>query len=314
MYGDQRRHAGADRQPARWTPPGSSATSPPTSSGMVDVVPAAGHRPPLGGAVRRHGQRRPARSRWPRTPPRRGPPRRRPTASGWPSSTRTPSCGPSASAPRTTRRAHPDRRRARSPVTPRRAAVLPGAVASPTAPRRGLVGPAGQLHRRARTTHRRQRPARRTATRRPRDFTLGGRTAAVTVPLTGTHAPVRRRCQEGRATTDDVTAVITRNGTPVFAADAAGRRRRHHPGRPRRAGRSRGRGSSGGCGSTRRSTWASSSGRRAPLHRGRRRRPVTDAAGKPLIVVDPPYDLDMYPVDGADRAAGSPTPCRPTAR
>lgn len=54
-----------------------------------------------------------------------------------------------------------------------------------------------------------------------RDFTLAGRTSEVTVPVTGTLHLAGAFTKSG-ATTDDVTVVITRDGTPVFEQTLAG--------------------------------------------------------------------------------------------
>src|SRR5262249_48735987 len=54
-----------------------------------------------------------------------------------------------------------------------------------------------------------------------RDFTLGGRATQVTVPLTGT-LHLAGDLHKHAATTDGVTVVITRNGSPVFQQSLAG--------------------------------------------------------------------------------------------
>jgi hypothetical protein len=54
-----------------------------------------------------------------------------------------------------------------------------------------------------------------------RDFTLAGRRTEVKVPLTGTMHIEGDLHQDG-ATTDDVTAVITRDGTPIFQQALSG--------------------------------------------------------------------------------------------
>ena len=132
-----------------------------------------------------------------------------------------------------------------------------------------------------------------------RDFTLGGRSAQVKAPLTGT-VHLSGDLHKAAGTSDDVIVVITRDGTPVFeqTLDAA----------------------TGGTipvdldvavqkgqtlvwrvrvdspvdldqvGWTPHAVYTAADG----LDR------LTDADGNPLVVFDPPYELDMYPVDGLD--------------
>ena len=135
-----------------------------------------------------------------------------------------------------------------------------------------------------------------------RDFTLGGRTTQVKVPLTGTlHLTGDLR---KKPTTDDVAVVITRDGEEVFN----------------------------------RTLPAATDGGiplniDVPVHQGQTLRwrvavdspvdlgqlawaphgfytaadgvdQVTDDSGNPLFTVDPPYDVDMYPVDGLTAPQG----------
>ncbi|MEV8438665.1 SpvB/TcaC N-terminal domain-containing protein [Actinosynnema sp. NPDC051121] len=129
-----------------------------------------------------------------------------------------------------------------------------------------------------------------------RDFTLGGRPSLVTAPLTGTLKLTGDVVKSG-STTDDVTVEITRNGTTVYShALAAG---------------------SGGTASvdleipvtandllswrlrvdspidagtvqwTPRAHYTAAQGVDS----------VVDQHGNPSLVINPPYDLDLYPVD-----------------
>jgi RHS repeat-associated protein len=130
-----------------------------------------------------------------------------------------------------------------------------------------------------------------------RDFTLGGRTAQAKVPLTGSMHLSGDLTKSG-ITTDDVTVVITRDGSPVFQQTMA----------------------AGNTGTipvnldlsvsagqllkwriqvdspidvdqvawTPRAYYTASPG----LDR------INDTHGNPLVNFYPPYDLDMYPVDG----------------
>jgi RHS repeat-associated protein len=136
-----------------------------------------------------------------------------------------------------------------------------------------------------------------------RDFTLGGRSADVKVPLTGTLHVTGDLHKLGN-TTDDVTALITRNGTPVLKQTLA----------------------AGAVGSIpmnldvpvqKGQTLSWRIGVDSPIDvdqlewtphafytaaNGVDR--LTDAGGNPLIEVDPPYQLDLYPVDGLTAPQG----------
>lgn len=129
-----------------------------------------------------------------------------------------------------------------------------------------------------------------------RDFTLGGRPSVVSVPLTGT-LHLSGDVIKSRATSDDVTVVITRNGNQVFSRTLAG----GSPGTaaialdipvtandtlswrlrvdsPVDAGALR---------------WVP----RAHYTQAQGVDRVVDDAGNPTLVINPPYDLDLYPVN-----------------
>ncbi|MEV4482529.1 SpvB/TcaC N-terminal domain-containing protein [Micromonospora coxensis] len=130
-----------------------------------------------------------------------------------------------------------------------------------------------------------------------RDFTLGGRAATVKVPLTGTMRLTGDLVKSG-ATTDDVTVLITRNGTPVLEETL----------------------SAATTGSVPVNLDVAVEQGQTLQWRIRVDSPVdvdklawtprahytaadgvdrlTDADGKPFIDVHPPYTLDLYPVDG----------------
>jgi RHS repeat-associated protein len=130
-----------------------------------------------------------------------------------------------------------------------------------------------------------------------RDFTLGGRSTTVKVPLTGT-MHLSGDLVKKAATTDDITVVITRDGAPVLEQTLAGTQTGTVPVNldiPVTQGQSlnwRVRVDSpvdaDQIAWTPRAFYTTASG----VDR------VTDANGNPFIDVFPPYDLDMYPVDG----------------
>jgi RHS repeat-associated protein len=128
-----------------------------------------------------------------------------------------------------------------------------------------------------------------------RDFTLGGRPSVVTAPLTGT-LHLSGDVIKSRPTSDDVTVLVTRNGSEVFsrtlAGDSAGTATidldvpvtandtlswRLKVDSPIDAGALR---------------WVP----RAHYTEAEGVESVTDAAGNPTLVINPPYDLDLYPV------------------
>ncbi|WP_051367030.1 SpvB/TcaC N-terminal domain-containing protein [Hamadaea tsunoensis] len=129
------------------------------------------------------------------------------------------------------------------------------------------------------------------------DFTLGGRIVTVKAPLTGT-LHLSGDLHKNAATTDDVTALITRDGTPVLQQTLPG-------------------GSAGTVavnldvnvqkGQTlawrvqvdspidaSRIAWVPRAFYTAADGVDR----LTDPQGNPIIDVFPPYDVDLYPVDG----------------
>ncbi|MFI6603637.1 SpvB/TcaC N-terminal domain-containing protein [Nonomuraea sp. NPDC050536] len=129
------------------------------------------------------------------------------------------------------------------------------------------------------------------------DFTLGGRIVTVKAPLTGT-LHLSGDLNKSGATTDDVTALITRDGTPVLqhTLDSASAgtaavsldiavqqgqtlQWRVQTDSPIDAGQI---------------SWQP----RAVYTAADGVTQLTDAQGKPLIEVFPPYNLDLYPVDG----------------
>jgi RHS repeat-associated protein len=136
-----------------------------------------------------------------------------------------------------------------------------------------------------------------------RDFTLGGRPSVVTAPLTGTLHLSGDAIKTG-PTTDDVTVVITRNGTEVFTHTLA----------------------RGGAGTaavdldipvTANDTLSWRLRADSPIDAGTLRwvprahytqaegvDGVLDPAGNPALVIEPPYDLDMYPVNTLTAAQG----------
>lgn len=127
-----------------------------------------------------------------------------------------------------------------------------------------------------------------------RDFTLGGRPSVATAPLTGTLHLSGDAVKSG-PTTDDVTVVVTRNGTEVYshvlAAGSGGTAAidldipvavndklswRLKADSPIDAGAL---------------TWVP----RAHYTAADGVDSVVDANGDPVIVISPPYDLDLYP-------------------
>ena len=127
-----------------------------------------------------------------------------------------------------------------------------------------------------------------------RDFTLGGRPSSVTAPLTGTMHLSGDVTKSG-PTSDDVTVVISRNGTDVYSQVLPG--------------------GSGGTASvnldipvTAKDTLSWRLKVDSPIDAGTLSwaphayytsaqgiSSVVDADGNPTLTIDPPYDLDMYP-------------------
>jgi RHS repeat-associated protein len=137
-----------------------------------------------------------------------------------------------------------------------------------------------------------------------RDFTLGGRASQIKLPLTGT-LHITGDLTKKSATTDDVTVMIVRDGTPVLsktlAADATGTvpvgldvpvqqgqilTWRVAVDSPIDLGQI---------------AWVPHAVYTAAQGVDR----VVDGNGNPLIAVDPPYDVDMYPVDSLAAPQGS---------
>ena len=136
------------------------------------------------------------------------------------------------------------------------------------------------------------------------DFTLAGRRADIKVPLTGT-LHIEGDLHKAGTTTDDVTAVITRDGTPVFQQTLSGSstnadipvnldipvqqgqllKWRIRVDSPIDVGQL---------------TWTPHAFYTAATGVDK----LTDNAGRPLVVVDAPYDLDIYPVDGLTAPQG----------
>ena len=135
-----------------------------------------------------------------------------------------------------------------------------------------------------------------------RDFTLGGRPSLVTAPLTGTLHLSGDAIKSG-PTTDDVTVEISRNGVGVFSQTLPG-------------------GSAGTAAIdldipvSANDTLSWRLRVDSPIDAGALRWvprahytqatgvPVTDAAGNPTLVINPPYDLDLYPVTTLSAAQG----------
>ncbi|WP_436500390.1 SpvB/TcaC N-terminal domain-containing protein [Actinokineospora sp. HUAS TT18] len=137
-----------------------------------------------------------------------------------------------------------------------------------------------------------------------RDFTLGGRPSQVTAPLTGT-LHLSGDAVKSAATTDDVTVVVSRNGTDVYshtlAAGSAGTAAidldipvtaqdtlswRLKVDSPIDAGAL---------------SWVP----KAHYTAAQGVDAVVDDAGNPTIVISAPYDLDMYPATTLTAPQGS---------
>ena len=142
------------------------------------------------------------------------------------------------------------------------------------------------------------------AYRASQDFTLGGRSTEVIAPLTGT-LHLSGALEKAGPATDDVTMVVTRDGSTVFQQRVNGASTGSFPfdvdvsvqsgqklrwrlqiDSPIDLGLLR---------------WKPKAAYTAAQGVDR----VTDPLGKPLIEVFPPYDVDMYPVDGLTAPQGS---------
>jgi RHS repeat-associated protein len=137
-----------------------------------------------------------------------------------------------------------------------------------------------------------------------RDFTMGGRPSVVTAPLTGTLHLSGDVIKSG-PTSDDVTVVITRNGSDVFSRTLSG--------------------ASAGTAAidldipvTANDTLSWRLRVDSPIDAGTLRwvprahytqadgvDSVTDDAGNPTLVINPPYDLDLYPANTLTAAQGA---------
>lgn len=128
------------------------------------------------------------------------------------------------------------------------------------------------------------------------DFTLGGRDTSVQVPLTGTMHLSGDLTKTG-ATTDDLTVVITRNGTPVLEQTLAGPDTGTVPVNldvPVQQGQLlKWRVEVDSPIDLDRLAWTP----RAFYTEADGVEQLFDPQGQPLIEVFPPYDLDMYPVN-----------------
>ncbi|QKV73934.1 sugar-binding protein [Amycolatopsis sp. Hca4] len=137
-----------------------------------------------------------------------------------------------------------------------------------------------------------------------RDFTLGGRPSTVTAPVTGT-LHLSGDVSKVGPTTDDVAVVITRNGTDVFSRTLPAASATTVPidlDIPVSAGDTL--------------SWRLKVD--SPIDAGTLHWvpsahytaaeggvPVVDQQGNPTLVIDPPFDLDLYPVDTATAPQGT---------
>ncbi|UVS78199.1 SpvB/TcaC N-terminal domain-containing protein [Actinokineospora sp. UTMC 2448] len=130
-----------------------------------------------------------------------------------------------------------------------------------------------------------------------RDFTLAGRSAEVTVPLTGTMR-LSGDLVKKAATTDDVTVVITRDGAPVFeqtlAANATGTIPVTGDIAVQKGQKLKWRVRVDSPIDVDQVEWIP----RAHYTEAEGVDRLTAPDGSPLVVVHPPYDLDIYPVNG----------------
>jgi hypothetical protein len=135
------------------------------------------------------------------------------------------------------------------------------------------------------------------------DFTLGGRSTDVTVPVTGT-MHLDGDLHKTAATTDAVTAVITQNGNPVFtetlAADATGTIHIDKNIDVQQGQVLRWRIQVDSAIDVRGLDWVPRAFYTAADGVNR----LTDDHGNPTLVVKPPYNLDIYPVDGLTAPQG----------
>jgi RHS repeat-associated protein len=128
------------------------------------------------------------------------------------------------------------------------------------------------------------------------DFTFGGRTSQVTVPATGTLHVTGALTKRG-PTTDDVTALITRDGQPVFSQTMSAGQTGDIPidvDVPVTQGQQlKWRIALDSPVDLAQLGWTPHAFYTAAEGVTR----LTDENGNPVLTVDPPYDIDMYPVD-----------------
>jgi RHS repeat-associated protein len=139
------------------------------------------------------------------------------------------------------------------------------------------------------------------------DFTFGGRTSQVAVPATGTLHLTGALTKRG-PTTDDVTAVVTRDGVPVFSqrlpADATGDIPLDLDVPVTQGQLLRWRIAIDSPVDLAQLTWTPHAFYTAADGVTR----LTDENGNPTLTVDPPYDIDMYPADDLTAPQESFTP------
>jgi RHS repeat-associated protein len=137
-----------------------------------------------------------------------------------------------------------------------------------------------------------------------RDFTLGGRSAEVKAPLTGT-LHLSGDLAKTAATTDDVTVVITRDGAPVVEQTIAAGSTGSVPVNldvPVQQGQSLAwRVRIDSPVDLSRIEWTP----RAFYTQAQGVDRIVDESGQPLIDIFPPYAVDMYPVNDLTTAQGS---------
>ncbi|MEN3361162.1 MAG: hypothetical protein V7637_5144 [Mycobacteriales bacterium] len=136
------------------------------------------------------------------------------------------------------------------------------------------------------------------------DFTLGGRAATVAVPVTGT-LHLSGALAKPAVTTDDVTALVTRNGETVFSATMAADRTGQLPVdadiQVEQGQQLQWRIKVDSRIDLSRLAWTPVADYTAAAGVPR----LTDESGNPLVRVQPPYVVDMYPADGLTAPQGS---------
>ncbi len=135
------------------------------------------------------------------------------------------------------------------------------------------------------------------------DFTLGGRDLQVTAPLTGT-VHLSGDLATSVALTDDVTALVTRDGVPVvqkkITAGAPGTAAVDLDINVQKGQILRWRVQIDSPVDLGKISWLPHATYTAADGVAR----LTDSAGRPLIEIFPPYNVDMYPVDGLTAPQG----------